>query len=309
MADFPPFQGQQRAGFPQDSASVELPASGVYTHAVGIPVQANGGAGYGGGNQFFEEAVGQGFSASSPLTQMGLQYGADWMGKQSSFMTAQYSKNLSLLRYYFTVNNSYVMNKIFLIIFPYKHKHWKRRVLRQQDQDLFLPARDDINAPDLYIPLMAFITYVLIIGFSLGDKFTPDVLGIISTTALFTNLFEIVGIKLSLYLLNSPTIALLDILAYVGYKYVGLVLTIMSALLSSSTLVYNIVLIVTGIANSVFLVKTLKLVFPDSSSVSFGESGATSHSHTPRSRNYFLLCLGLCEVLVNYYLSYDIHIY
>ena len=29
----------------------------------------------------------------------------------------------------------------------------------------FLPATDDINAPDMYIPLMAFITYVLIVGF------------------------------------------------------------------------------------------------------------------------------------------------
>lgn len=31
-----------------------------------------------------------------------------------------------------------------------------------------VPARFDVNAPDLYIPLMAFITYVLISGFVLG---------------------------------------------------------------------------------------------------------------------------------------------
>ena len=32
------------------------------------------------------------------------------------------------------------------------------------------PAREDVNAPDLYIPLMAFITYVLMSGFVLGTQ-------------------------------------------------------------------------------------------------------------------------------------------
>lgn len=31
-----------------------------------------------------------------------------------------------------------------------------------------LTPREDINAPDLYIPLMAFITYILVAGFVFG---------------------------------------------------------------------------------------------------------------------------------------------
>ena len=36
----------------------------------------------------------------------------------------------------------------------------------------------DENAPDLYIPLMAFITYILVTGYAKGTKksFTPEVL-------------------------------------------------------------------------------------------------------------------------------------
>lgn len=40
-----------------------------------------------------------------------------------------------------------------------------------------LPMIDE-NAPDLYIPLMAFITYVLVTGYAKGtsSSFTPEVL-------------------------------------------------------------------------------------------------------------------------------------
>mmetsp|Transcript_27577 Transcript_27577/g.108096 ORF Transcript_27577/g.108096 Transcript_27577/m.108096 type:complete len:86 (+) Transcript_27577:1083-1340(+) len=38
--------------------------------------------------------------------------------------------------------------------------------------------RDDVNAPDLYIPVMALVTYVLLVGFISGTKgvFTPEVI-------------------------------------------------------------------------------------------------------------------------------------
>ena len=38
--------------------------------------------------------------------------------------------------------------------------------------------KKDVNAPDLYIPLMSFITYVLLVGYCKGasNKFTPEVL-------------------------------------------------------------------------------------------------------------------------------------
>ncbi len=50
-------------------------------------------------------------------------------------------------------------------------KSWKRRIFRTQEgQEHYLPPKDDLNAPDLYIPLMAFITYILVAAFVLGTR-------------------------------------------------------------------------------------------------------------------------------------------
>jgi hypothetical protein len=47
---------------------------------------------------------------------------------------------------------------------PKKKKVWKRK----QDAGGYAQPKDDLNAPDLYIPTMAFVTYVLLIGFVMG---------------------------------------------------------------------------------------------------------------------------------------------
>lgn len=46
--------------------------------------------------------------------------------------------------------------------------------------------RDDVNSPDLYIPSMAIVTYVLVCGFLLGTRndFTPEKLGLQASSAL-----------------------------------------------------------------------------------------------------------------------------
>lgn len=38
----------------------------------------------------------------------------------------------------------------------------------QGQQESYCPPRDDINAPDLYIPAMAFVTHVLLVGLNTG---------------------------------------------------------------------------------------------------------------------------------------------
>jgi hypothetical protein len=36
------------------------------------------------------------------------------------------------------------------------------------EQPVYLPPRSDVNAPDLYIPTMAFFTFALLMGYVLG---------------------------------------------------------------------------------------------------------------------------------------------
>jgi protein transport protein YIF1 len=108
------------------------------------------------------------------------------------------------------------------------------------------PAQDE-NAPDLYIPLMAFITYVLLTGYVKGtnNSFTPEVLvqvraaartgmptdrhspadaggGLqVTSTCLVTQVLEIVAVRLCLYLLQAPA-NLLDLLAFTGWVRGGM---------------------------------------------------------------------------------------
>lgn len=104
------------------------------------------------------------FSAGSSMVQERLQRG--WM-------------SLDSLRFYFSVNNSYVKNKLRLVFFPFVHKNWTRLMVSQGDEDAYRAPRDDINAPDLYIPTMAFLTWVMLSAIVLGAqlKFTPEAFG------------------------------------------------------------------------------------------------------------------------------------
>jgi hypothetical protein len=62
---------------------------------------------------------------------------------------------ISNLKYYFNVSNRYVVNKLAILLFPFRHKPWSRMARRSEENgqlEGYRPPREDINAPDLYIP-------------------------------------------------------------------------------------------------------------------------------------------------------------
>ena len=61
-----------------------------------------------------------------------------------------------------------------VIALPISHKSWERS---GHTDGTPRPPKEDVNAPDLYLPLMAFATYVLLFGYTLGARgtFTPEV--------------------------------------------------------------------------------------------------------------------------------------
>jgi protein transport protein YIF1 len=140
--------------------------------------------------------------------------------------------NVSALKHYFNVSNSYVLNKLFLVLFPWRHKPWSRQVAPTSPSSqtiTFLAPRDDINSPDMYIPVMAFVTYILLLTLLAGLRgaFRPELLGMTATTAFGIVIFEILGLKLGCYLLSiSNESQLLDLVAYSGYKFVGIIVTL-----------------------------------------------------------------------------------
>jgi hypothetical protein len=83
-----------------------------------------------------------------------------------SFSHLFLSTQLSTLKYYFAVDTACVVRKLGLLLFPFAHDRWE---VQYQEGEPVQP-RHDANAPDLYIPLMAFVTYICVAGYVLGAK-------------------------------------------------------------------------------------------------------------------------------------------
>ncbi len=114
-----------------------------------------------------------------PMVQdMAFQYGQRLADQGKELVHKEFEKYVSVskLKYYFAVDNSYVLKKLRLIFFPFAQKDWSLKF----NQDQPVQPRYDINAPDLYIPVMGYITYIVLAGFMLGmqKRFTPEQLGI-----------------------------------------------------------------------------------------------------------------------------------
>ena len=79
---------------------------------------------------------------------------------------------------------------------------------------------------------MAFVTYILLSTLIAGmrGKFQPELLGYTATTGLAVVTFEMIGLRLGSYILAiSNSSQLLDLIAYSGYKFVGIIVTIATA--------------------------------------------------------------------------------
>ena len=141
------------------------------------------------------------------------------------------------MKHYFNVTTLYVLQKLFLVLFPWRHRPWSRQqrpsTTGTQDQNnysyYFLPPREDINSPDMYIPVMAFVSYILLSTLLAGLRgaFHPEVMGSTFGYALVVVIVEILILKLGTYILSITNESqLLDLIAYSGYKFVGVIVTL-----------------------------------------------------------------------------------
>ncbi|KAL3412358.1 YIF1-domain-containing protein [Aspergillus fumigatus] len=284
---------------PPPPASQQPPSSGY-----GNPYQpspAQGGSG----------TYAPGFSGfiNDPTAQMGFQVGKTAMAAGQEYMEQNFNRYVSIpaLKHYFNVSNSYVLNKLALVLFPWRHKPWSRQqarlttssagpngqIAQQQYSSMFLPPRDDLNSPDMYIPVMALVTYILLSAVLAGfrGQFHPELLGSITTTAIAVIVFEILCLKLAMYILSiNNESQLLDLVAYSGYKFVGIIATlVMSEILTpgrgTGGWVGWVVFMYTFLANAFFLLRSLKYVLlPDSTSDASMRAGSM-HTVARSQRN------------------------
>lgn len=148
---------------------------------------------------------------------MDINIGKEVVNVSRSYMNERIKKvNLKKLQPYFNISNQYIMKKILLVIMPFRNQDW----------NVVLRDTGSIMHPDLYIPIMSFITYILFKGISLGLKncFKPEKLGLIATRSMFLEFLFIMVSKLVAYFIDISGLHVLDILAFSGYKYFIIVL-------------------------------------------------------------------------------------
>ena len=243
--------------------------------------------------------------ASSHLMAMGLNYGQKFIGDTYSNVhsgLSQYVTNGSV-KSYFNVNNKYVFTKLKLLVMPYTHTQWTRQTINSDLPDSPphpSAPREDINAPDLYIPSMAFFTFVILasIVFGLEQRFTPELLGVVASRTFITLGLEVGGIKLCCYLLGVTGTTMLDMVAYASYILVGInISTFMGMCLG--TWMYYLCILYFSLTSGFFMLKTLRpLVLSRDSS---------SHRQYRRYRNYFILLSAICQIPIAFFLGITPH--
>lgn len=256
---------------------------------------------YGGGPQLFEDTGFPGAMPGAmpggpygmpggyplmhdPMAAMAVQYGSALAGQGKDMVHQKIERYVSVskIKYYFAVDTSYVGRKLLLLLFPFAHTDWAVKY----DQDEPVPPRYDVNAPDLYIPSMSLVTYVLLSGYLLGlrNEFSPERLGLQASSALMWLALEVLAVWLATYILSiRSNLRVLDLVAFSSYKFVAMI----GALLASMLLYrpgYLLVLAYGCLTLDFFLLRTLRL------SLLSGSSSAEG------SRRGLYLLLALCAL-------------
>ncbi|XVE71147.1 hypothetical protein DITRI_Ditri10aG0127100 [Diplodiscus trichospermus] len=215
-------------------------------------------------------------------------YGERLLGSGSDYVQRNISRYFSNPHYYFQVNDQYVMNKLKLILFPFLHKgHWMRAIETAGGQFSYMPPIHDINAPDLYIPLMAFGTYVVLAGFFLGinGKFSPEAVGVQATNGLLCWLFQVLLLEATLHTLGDGDVPLLDIVAYGGYTFAAVSVALLSRIVWSQC--FYVVTLWECLCMGMLLVKIMKRILI--------AEVRSSEKHSSK-RHYLLLLVAVAQV-------------
>ncbi|XP_047133062.1 protein YIF1B-B isoform X1 [Hydra vulgaris] len=235
---------------------------------------------------------------NDPMANAALHYGSQFVPAGKEFVEKKIDQFISVskLKYYFAVDNAYVFRKLCLLIFPFSHQDWSLKY----DKSEPIAPRYEINAPDLYIPTMAFVTYVLVNGFIMGtqNRFTPEQLGMTASSALVWLFVELIMIIVSMYVIGIlSNVKYLDLFALCGYKYVGMILSCIAGLLFNS-FGYYMVLSWMSFAIAFYLARTLRLIIsPNEQSDSLARSSGT------KRRLYVLVFISLIQPLFMYFLT------
>jgi hypothetical protein len=141
---------------------------------------------------------------------------------------------------------------------------------------IVLICTSQVGSPQIFLlyrvnnlVVMALVTYILLSTLLAGLRgaFQPELLGSTAGWAFFIVFIEILGLKLGCYLLSiSNESQLLDLVAYSGYKFVGVITTlVVSEIINGGKgtggWIGWTVFGYTFLANALFLVSPFRIAF------------------------------------------------
>ncbi|XP_059617938.1 protein YIF1B-B-like isoform X1 [Phlebotomus argentipes] len=281
---------------PQQMPQQQVPFAG------GAP-QAGPGAGFQGQFSMLQQPI---------VQDMAMQYGQRLADQGKELVNREFEKYIPVtrLKYYFAVDNKYVINKLRLLFFPFTHSDWSLKY----DQDNPVQPRYDINAPDLYIPMMAYITYVVLAGLVLGmqDRFSPEQLGILASSALAYSLFELIIYSVTLYVANiSTSLKTLDLLAFSGYKFTIINFCLIVSILFRKSGYYG-ALAYSSFSLAFFLLRNIKAKVLSNTQTApatydpYGNQQQFDQTMGHKRKLYFLLLVAALQPLLAFWLSWHL---
>ncbi|VDP07715.1 unnamed protein product [Soboliphyme baturini] len=155
-----------------------------------------------------------------------------------------------------------------------KEKRWNKEDTRTGS---YKSPRHDVNCTDLYIP----------------RKFSPEQLGLLSSTVVAWLVFENIAFVLTRYILAiSDAILFFETLAFTGYKYVGMIVSLFLYLLGGRSMYFSS-LGYCAFAVTFFLVRTMKVFMLDSINIEDGR----------KRKIYLLLFIILTQPFIMWWLT------
>jgi hypothetical protein len=186
------------------------------------------------------------FGGNAAMNQAMAGMVADQVGTHMNSMLMKWFPHLmQSARDYFNVNHKFVAKKLSFHVMPVV----KLKTDSYQFNDSGVKVRE-LCDPDLYIPLMSFMTYVIVIGLKKGvdgNDFHPEYLNTCATFAIVLTLLEVVGAKVAFYICGYPQLPFLHLFSLAGAKFVNLVLhTVLTLLINAKLFQYLLVVVFGG---------------------------------------------------------------
>jgi hypothetical protein len=178
------------------------------------------------------------FGGNASMNQAMAGMVADQVGTHmNSALMKWFPHFMQTARDYFNVNQQFVAKKLGFHVVPIV----KLKTDSYQFNDNGVKVRE-LCDPDLYIPLMSFMTYVIVAGLKKGvdgNDFHPEYLNTCATFAIVLTLLEVVGAKVAFYICGYPQIPFLHLFSLAGGKFVNLVIhTVLTLAIQSKLLQY-----------------------------------------------------------------------